>query len=77
MFFFFSYMNKNCLSSQLVPELIDAEARVYIKKKRNKNEVIIYSKITKGTIKTTETATGNRKSGNSGNNVLFFQVWLW
>jgi len=54
------------LPSQLVPELIEAGARVYIKKERKKIKVmIIYSKITKGTSKTSETTTGDRKQSDS------------
>ena len=39
-------MYKICLSPQLVPELIEAGARVYIKKERKKKKVMITYKNT-------------------------------
>ena len=50
--FHFIFLNiyKNCMPLQLVPEVVEAGARVYIKEKsREKNVMIICNKISKGT----------------------------
>ena len=47
----------------VVPELVEAGARVYItkEKRKKKGNDIIHSKIIKGTSKTIETSRDNRK----------------
>jgi len=50
------------LPPQLVPELIEAGARVYIKESKARKKVMI---ITEGTNKRYLKTTGNRKQSNS------------